>query len=179
MKSAYAIAAGFLGVAQVLLTAAQNPSETSIRLPTSISVSELEIRLDRETHGGCVGRCIHYRITVHGDGTVVYEDLADPPVPPRKRTVPVDDVVVLGNEFVRGRFFEASDRYVGESFYVRQGEQLLLRETFSADGPTWDLNFRLGRLTKSVHLYMKYPEYLGRLRDLVDKIGGPEAWNGR
>src|SRR5207244_6213884 len=118
----------------------------------------------------------HYRVTVRGDGSVIYEDLAEPPVPSRQRTVPIDDVVGLANTFVRTRFFDAADRYVGESFYERQGEQLLLRGTAGADGPVWDLSMRLGRLTKSVHLYLAYPEYLSKLRDLVDKLGGPDAW---
>lgn len=163
-----------LAVAGTLLTVtAQTPLEPPQQLPGSVPLSEVEIRLEHRVGGGCFGRCIHYRITVRGDGTVTYEDLADPPVAPRERTVPVDDVVALANEFVRARFFEASDRYVGASFYVRQGEQLVLRGRGGSDGPTWDLSFRLGRVTKVVHLYLDYPEALGRLRDLVDRTGRP------
>jgi hypothetical protein len=148
-------------------------------LPDSIPLSELEIRLERHTGGGCIGRCVHYRVTVRGDGMVIYEDLAQPPVPSRQRTVAVDDVVSLANEFVRSRFFEAPERYVGESFYERQGEQLRLRGTAASDGPAWDLSIRLGRLAKSVHLYLAYPEALARLRDRVDRIGGPQSWTDR
>ena len=106
-----------------------------------------------------------------------YEDLAYPPVPPRQRQISVDDVVTLANEFVGARFFEGPDGYWGRSFYVRQGEQLLWRGMSASDGPEWDLSFQLGRLTKSVHLYMDYPEHLGSLRDHVDRIGGPQAWS--
>jgi Domain of unknown function (DUF6438) len=167
-----------LGAGDLLFATAQNPSG-SVALPTLTSLSELEIRVDRGGSGGCIGRCVLYRITVRGDGTVTYEDLADPPVAPRERTVPVDDVVALANEFVRARFFDASDRYVGGSVYVRRGDQLLLGGTVGADGPTWDLSIRLGRLAKTVHLYLDYPEALAKLRDHVEQIGGPQAWTGR
>ncbi|MGH9145127.1 MAG: DUF6438 domain-containing protein [Vicinamibacterales bacterium] len=139
-------------------------------------MSELEIQLDRDTGGGCLGRCVHYRVTIRGDGTVIYEDLANPRVARRQRVVTADDVLGLVNEFVRARFFDASDRYVRERFYVRQGDQLVLRGMAGADGPSWDLSLRMGRLAKSVHLYLGYPEYLAKLRDRVDHLGGPQAW---
>ena len=148
-------------------------------LPTSISPNEIEIRMVRGGHGGCLGRCVDYRVTIGGDGMVRYEDLASPPVPARTRRVTVDEVVALANEFVRARFLEAPERYVGQSFYVLQNGQLLLRGSAGADHPTWDLSFRLGTLQKSVHLELGYPDYLGRLRDLVEKLGGPTAWTGQ
>ena len=130
--------------------------------------------------GGCYGRCVHYRVTISGDGTVRYEDLASPPVPQRIRRVAVDEVVALANEFVRARFLEAYPvTYVGESFYVLQNGQLVLHGSGAIDIPTWDLSFRLGTLENSVHLEHGIPNHLGRLRDLVDKLGGPEAWTGR
>ena len=93
-------------------------------LPTSISPDEVEIRMIRNTGGGCPEpRCVYYRVTISGDGMVRYEDLADPPVPQRNRRVPVDEVLALVNDFVRGRFLEAPDRYVGQNFYVLQGGQ--------------------------------------------------------
>lgn len=159
--------------------AAQGPSAARTVLPASLALKDTEIVLVRDTGGGCIGRCVHYRVTIRGDGSVTYQDLAEPPAPPRERTVSADDVVALVNEFVGTRFFEASDRYVGRSFYVRQGDQLLLRTGAAADGPEWDLSLRLGGLVKSVHLYLDYPEQLGHLRDRVDQIGGPRAWMAR
>jgi len=156
--------------------AAQGPSSPPVVLPSSTPLSELEIRLDRGGGGGCYGRCVRYRITIVGNGLVRYEDLADPPVPPQQRTVPVDDVVSVANEFLRARFFEASDRYVEERFLVHEGDRLLLSGRGGADGPEWDLSFRLGPLTKTIHLYLGYPAGLGVLRDLVERMGGPQAW---
>jgi hypothetical protein len=106
---------------------------------------------------------------------VRYDDLADPPVAPRQRTVPVEDVVSLANAFLQARFFEASDRYVDERFLVHEGGRLLLRGRGWIDGPEWDLSFRLGPLTKRIHLYLGYPAGLGTLRDLVERMGGPEV----
>jgi hypothetical protein len=145
-------------------------------LPTSVPLPDVQIRLLRNTGGGCFGRCIHYQVTVHGDGRVTYEDLATPPIAPKERTIPATDVVALTNEFLAARFLEAPDRYVGRSFYQLQGNQLLLRGTSGADGPEWDLTLRLGELEKSVHLYLDYPQQLGQVRDRVDQIGGPESW---
>jgi hypothetical protein len=148
-------------------------------LPISVSPNDVEIRMTRESHGGCPGRCVRYRITISGDGTVRYEDLASPPIPRRTRKVAVDDVVALANEFVRARFLEAPGKYVGQSFYVLRNGQLELHASGGADHPTWDLSFRLGTLQNSVHLELGFPDCLGRLRDLVDKLGGPEAWTER
>ena len=173
------IVAGLLlvGMAPELpFAAAQGASSPPVGLPTSTPLSELEIRLDRGGGGGSYGRCVRYRITILGNGLVRYEDLADPPVIPQQRTVPVDDVVSVANEFLRARFFEASDRYVGETFLVQEGDRLLLRGRGGADGPEWDLSFRLGPLAKTIHLYEGYPAGLGALRDLVERMGGPQAW---
>jgi hypothetical protein len=164
-------------VGQMLSATMQDPPQRPDRLPASIALSEVEIRLDRDTGGGCSGRCIRYRITVRGDGTVTYEDLALPPLPSRGRTVPVDDVVTLVNEFLRASFFDASDRYAGKSFYVREGNDLLLHGmSGGSDWPSWDLRLRVGQAVKSVHLYFDYPDDLGRLRDRVERLGGPQVW---
>ena len=149
-------------------------------LPPSISLNDVEIRMTRESGGGCPEpRCVHYRVTISGDGTVRYEDLASPPVAPRTRKVPLDEVVALTNEFVRARFLEAPRRHVGKSFYVLQNGQLVLHASGAIDLPTWNLSFRLGTLQNSVHLEHEIPNHLGSLIDLVDKLGGPAAWTER
>ena len=130
-----------------------------------------------ESHGGCVGRCIAYRVVIRGDGVVEYNDLGgEPRDPPQRRTIPVDEVVSLVNEFVRTRFVDAPAKYVGDSKYLREGDSLRLLGSGGADGPEWDLTLRVGTLVKTVHLYMGFPAQFGRLRDLVERIGGPKAW---
>jgi hypothetical protein len=93
--------------------------------------------------------------------------------------VGIEQVVALTNEFVRARFLDAQARYEGDSFYVMQDGKLRLNGHGAADGPTWDLSLRLGSMQKSVHLYIDIPDYLAKLRDLVDKMGGPAAWTER
>ena len=149
-------------------------------LPPSVSPSEVEIRMTRRGGGGCPEpRCVYYRVTISGDGTLRYEDLASPPVPPRTRKVPVEEVVSLANEFVRARFLEAPGRFDGHGLYVLQKGQLVLHRSGGIDHETWDLSFRLGTHQNSVHLGLGIPDYLGRLRDLLDKFGGPAAWTER
>jgi len=149
------------------------------QLPVSLLPSDIEIQMTVVGSGGCAGRCIHYRVTITGDGTVRYEDLASQPRPGRTRMVPIEDVVTLTNEFVRARFFEASSSYEGDRFYrLRDGKLQLLGHS-AADGLTWDLSLRLGSAQKSVHLYIDIPNYLGRLRDLVDQMAGTTAWQQR
>jgi hypothetical protein len=158
---------------------AQSPAPPPVTLPSSLALADIRIGLLRKSGGGCVGRCVYYQVSIRGDGTVRYEDLADPPLPPRERTVPAAEVIALTNDFVGARFFEAAARYEGRSFYVMQGQQLLLRQRGGADGAEWDLSLRLGGLEKSVHLYRDFPEHLGQLRDRVDQIGGPQSWTAR
>jgi hypothetical protein len=149
-------------------------------LPTAVSPSDVEIRMTRRHGGGgCYIRCVNYRVSISGDGTVRYEDLTPPPAPQRTRRVAVDDVVALANEFVRARFLEAPGRFDGESFYVLENGQLAIRRSGGADHPTWNLSFRLGTHQNSVHMELGIPDYLARLRDLVDKLGGPGAWTER
>jgi len=42
-----------------------------------------------------------------------------------------------------------------------------------------DLTLRLGERRKTVRLEREYPVELERLTQLVDSIGGPDAWNGK
>jgi hypothetical protein len=145
-------------------------------LPPSLLPSDIEIQMSVHTYGGCSGRCIDYRVTITGDGTVRYEDLASPPLRARTRKVPIEEVVALTNEFVRARFFDAAPRYDGDRFYRLQDGKLELLAHGAADGMKSDLILRLGSAQKSVHLYIDFPAYLGRLKDLVDQMAGPTAW---
>jgi hypothetical protein len=149
-------------------------------LPASIAPNEIEIRMTRNIGGGCPEpRCVYYRVTIRGDGMVRYEDLAQPPVPERSRKVPVDETLTLMNEFLRVRFLERPERYVGHSAYVLQDGLLSLRGMDLSTGASWDLSLRIGSVQKSVHLQSGIPDDLGTLRDLVDKLGGPGAWARR
>ena len=45
-----------------------------------------------------------------------------------------------------------------------------------ADEPQTDLTLRIGDRRKTVSLYSNYPAELGKLRELVERIGGPQVW---
>jgi hypothetical protein len=161
-------------------TSGQTSAPSGAALPPSSKLSEIEIRLAYESHGGCVGRCIKYRVVVSGNGVVEYEDLGgEPRDPPQRRNVPIDEVVALVNDFVRARFFEASAKYEDEPVAVRQGDSLRFLVRGGADGPEWDLTLRVSAQVKTVHLYMGFPFEFGRLRDRIDSMGGPKAWTAK
>jgi hypothetical protein len=146
-------------------------------LPSFSKLSDIEIRLAYETHGGCPGRCIKYVVVVRGEGIVEYEDLGgEPRDRPQRRTIPIDEVVSLVDAFVGARFFEARANYNSEPLARREGDSIRFLERGGADGPEWDLTFRVGSQVKTIHLYMGFPAEFGLLRDMVERIGGPKAW---
>jgi len=141
----------------------------------SVSLSEIEVRLVQTPHGGCFGPCVKYEITVRGDGTVEYNGvgLVEGTL---TRKVSADEVVTLVNEFLQLRFFDAPVSYCGKSFIVRKGDTVTMYGSCGADEPQTDLTLRIGDRRKTVSLYSNYPAELGRLRELVERIGGPQVW---
>ena len=152
-------------------------------MPTRAKLTDIEIGLGYEGGGGgCVGRCMKYSILIRGTGLVEYKDLGgEPRGPERQRSIAVDQVVSLLNEFLRARFLEAPPNYPPVPVGVRDGDSVLFPGRVAApDGLSWDVTLRVGTQTKKVHLYDKdFPAEFGRLRDLVDNIGGPKAWSAR
>jgi hypothetical protein len=140
-------------------------------------LSEVEVRLVHTPHGGCVGPCVQYAITVRGDGTVEYDGVGLVEGK-RTRTISVDEVVGLVNEFLHVRFFDALDTYRNPgSTIVRKGDTVILYGSVGgSDDPQTDLTLRIGDRRKTVTLYNNYPAELGRLPDLVERIGGPQVW---
>jgi len=155
----------------------QTPGPSRPFVPADSKLSDIEVQLAFETHGGCYGRCIKYRVAVRGDGVVQYEDLGNEPRDqPQRRTIAIDEVVSLVNDFVRARFSDAPARYDEEPVAFRRGDLLNFALRGGADGPDWDLTLRVGSHVKTIHLYKGFPIELGRLRDRVESIGGPKAW---
>jgi hypothetical protein len=143
-----------------------------------MSLSEIEVRLVRsQGGGGCIDYCTdNYTVTIRGDGTVEFQ--GGPLQGFHTRSVAPDDVVSLVNEFLRARFLNAFDNYEACcSLLVRKGNMLeLYGYGSSAEEPSKKLTLRIGTRTKTVILRNDFPDALGRLPGLVDRIGGPEAW---
>jgi hypothetical protein len=141
------------------------------------SLSEVEVRLVRMPTGGCVEPCpSNYTVTIRGDGAVQYEG-SGVLEGLHTRSISPDEVVTLVNEFLRARFFNALDTYVACcSSLVRKGDTVELYGVASADDPYAALTLRIGGRAKTVILRTDFPQDLGRLPGLVDRIGGPQVW---
>lgn len=146
-----------------------------------IALAQIEIRLER-TSGGCshCGRFSSiYDVMIRGDGTVEYREAGEPDSV-HVRNVSTDDVIALANEFIAAGFLDARESYRGKVALVRQGNGVNLK-SFGApsETPEMRLLLRIGDRVKRVNLVEDYPEALGRLAGLVDRIGGPNAWAGQ
>jgi hypothetical protein len=165
----------------VLVASACVASAQSTSMPSTALLSDVEISLVTGGHGGCVGRCVDYHITVRGDGVVELEDVGTPPrAATQRRSITSDEVVSLVNEFLRARFFDAMNRYDTITFVVRQDDKVLLRSSGGIDGGAIYLTMRLGTLKKTVHLSNNVPVELRALANSVLRIGGrpelPQTW---
>jgi hypothetical protein len=149
----------------------------SIRVAAQIRLSDIEVRLVRRPTGGCLDPCgQNYTVVIRGDGTVRYEG-SGRVEGSRERSISPDDVVVLVNEFLRARFFNALETYsVCCSSLVRNGDTVALHGTGGADDPYVALTLRIGDRTRTVTLLKDFPSELGRLPELVDRVGGPPVW---
>jgi hypothetical protein len=147
-----------------------------------IALTQIEIKLERMSGGGCShcgGFSKSYDVVIRGDGTVEYRDGGEPDHV-SVRSVSTDDVIGLANEFIAAGFLEARDAYRGKFGLVRQGTGVLLKNFGpKSDAPEIRLMVRIGERVKRVSLVEDYPEPLGRLPELVDRMGGPNVWVGR
>ena len=144
-----------------------------------IALAQIEIRLERMSGGGCShcgGFSRIYDVVLRGDGAIEYRDGAEPDRV-NVRNVSADDVIALANQFIAAGFLEARESYRGKLGLVRQGNGVNLK-TISGDreAPEMRLTLRIGDRVKRVSLIDDYPDALGRLPELVDRIGGPNTW---
>ncbi len=147
-----------------------------------IALGQVEVRLERMSGGGCShcgGFSRIYDVVVRADGAVEYRDGAEPDRV-NVRSVSTDDVIALANEFIAAGFLEARESYRGKLGLVRQGNGVVLKTLSAArEAPETRLMLRIGERVKRVSLIEDYPDALGRLPDLVDRIGGPNMWSVR
>ena len=144
-----------------------------------IALAQVEIRLERMSGGGCShcgGFSRIYDVVIRGDGGIEYRDGAEPDRV-NVRNVSADEVIALANQFIDAGFLEARESYRGKLGLVRQGNGVNLK-TIATDreAPEMRLTLRIGGRVKRVSLIEDFPDALGRLPELVDRIGGPNTW---
>jgi hypothetical protein len=152
-------------------------AQISTKQPVTVPLSDVVMQLTTGGSGGCFGRCEHYRVTIRGTGGVELEDIGTPPrAETKRRAITGVEVVTLVNEFLKVRFFDAAGNFSEPDIYAQQGDSLLLRGRGGADGTHVDLTLQLGAATKTVRLYKSVPAEWERLRELLWRTGGPDAW---
>jgi hypothetical protein len=154
---------------------------TSVRLPAEVPLADIEMTLELQAGGGgCLGRCMAYRVVIDGTGLVDFDDLGgEPRTPHQRRTLPPDEAVSLLNDFLSAHFFDQPSSYNGRQMAQRNGDSVQILQRGSIDGGIWVLSLQLGQQRKAVRLVLDEPDELKRLRGRMVALGGPDAWKAK
>ena len=130
--------------------------------PTPDDVSDVVITLQR---GPCFGACPVYKLTVYGDGRVVYQGIRFVGVEgTRTAIINEDKIRQLVNEFHAIDYFSLDDEYL---------------DADATDLPSATTSITLNGQTKTVAHYhgdFSAPEELTTLEDKIDEIVSTERW---
>ena len=124
--------------------------------------SSLRIVLERSR---CLGRCPWYRLTVFGDGRIIYDgyDFVEYCGTYRAHVSP-EAVHQLVDLFKRADYFSLSDRY----------------DARASDVPTFITSIAFDHHQKSVldemGLYAGMPKIVTTVEDGIDSLAGPKVW---
>ncbi|MFC1894066.1 DUF6438 domain-containing protein [Chloroflexota bacterium] len=113
----------------------------------------------------CYGFCPVYKLTIGGDGTVVYEGKDFVSIRNREETtISRDEIDQLVKEFKRIDYFSLNDEYT---------------ERTITDAPSVITSITLDGKTKTIEHYhgdFSAPEELTELEDKIDEIVNSEKW---
>lgn len=127
--------------------------------------NNLVITLERTE---CYGPCPVYRLTINGDGSVVYEGRDFVKATGRQTTtISQDRVRQLVSEFEKADFFSLSDSY----------EQIMV-----TDNPSAITSITTDGKSKTVRHYhgdTTAPEILTELENKIDETANSNQWTGR
>lgn len=156
----YLLAVGVL-IAMVLFSAGCARNQT----PTPSNIDEVVITLERTV---CFGVCPEYKLTVYGNGTVVYEGKSGVRIEGR-RTIAISEEKVrqLLSEFSKIDYFSLNDSY--EDF-------------MATDMPSAFTSLTVDGKTKTVRHYhgdFNAPKELTELEDKIDEIVNSNQWVNR
>ena len=142
----------------VLMTAGCTRTQT----PTPDDLDEVVITLERTA---CFGTCPVYKLTVYGNGTVVYEGRRFVRIEgKRTTTIGEDKVRQLLSEFERAGYFSLKDSY---------------EERMATDMPSAFTSLTIDGKTKAVRHYhgdFGAPEELTELEDRIDEVVDSDRW---
>lgn len=114
----------------------------------------------------CFGFCPMYKVTIYGDGKVVYEgERFVKETGTRTTKISRAAVQQLVKEFKQANYFTLSDNYTGGH----------------TDAPSAITSLTLGKQQKLVHHYMASPdapETLKALEDRIDQVVNSQQWIG-
>ena len=132
------------------------------KAPTPDDISDVVITLER---GPCFGACPVYKLTVYGDGRVIYEGIRFVGIEgTRTATISEDKVRQLISEFQAIDYFSLDDEYT---------------HVDATDMPSAITSITIAGKTKTVahyHVDFSAPEELTALEDKIDEIVSTERW---
>ena len=146
----------------VLIVPTERRPNQHLAFPEIKNWSSVRITLRRT---GCFGTCPSYKLTIFGDGTVVYNgDGYVPYCGEYRGHIPIDAVRQLVNQFRAADYFNLFDRYA-------------LNAT---DLPTYITSITFDDNTKSVldyaGVHTGMPEAVDSLENSIDRLAGPKVW---
>lgn len=135
-------------------------SQTST--PTNSELNEVVITLERTA---CKGTCPVYKVTINGNGTVVYEGRDFVKTTGRvESTISDEKIKQLVSEFNKIDYFSLNDSYV---------------ERVITDAPSAITSITLGGKTKTIKHYhgdLNAPKELTELEDRIDETVNSAQW---
>jgi hypothetical protein len=134
----------------------------AVAFPAKVDEATLEMELERTM---CFGTCPAYRVTVRGDGTVLFDGEPNVYLPGHHTAhIAPEAVTELLEAFRAANFLSALPKYVGGW----------------TDNPTETLTLRMNGMTKTVVDYIGLDEGLPlavkNLESAVDTVAGTERW---
>lgn len=136
------------------------------------SQESTEITLERTA---CFGDCPDYKLTISGDGTIVFEGRKFVKTNGIvKSKIDSEKIQQIINEFEKAKYFSLNDKYVNEGDGCPE---------VWTDSPTARTSIKINGKTKSIiHYYgcqekeFVYPQALTKLESKIDEIVSTKQW---
>ncbi len=128
--------------------------------PKANEYKDVIITLERTP---CYGTCPDYKLTIYGDGKIVYEGKEYVKITGTQTAqISIDQVKAIVDEFYRIDYFSLQDKYTGNI----------------TDLPTTITSITINGTTKKVVNYYGAPKKLDELENKIDEITNSKIWIG-